>query len=102
MIITILRKSLEGSVTENTLKYGCGALNIDDIRVEGEPWKWGTQTDLKGGGFGSKRPSDGNILRKNVEGGFNGRWPANFILIGDNVECEGSKFFKQFKKEDTQ
>ena len=80
MIITVLRKSLEGTAAENTLKHGCGALNIDATRVEGEPWKWGTQTDIKGGGFGSKRPSDGNILRKNVEGGFNGRWPANFIL----------------------
>ena len=99
MIITILRKSLEGGVESNTLKHGCGAINIDDTRIEGEPWKWGTQTDIKGGGFGSKRPSEGNILRKNVEGGFNGRWPANFILV-NGVSCKGSKFFKQFKKEE--
>ena len=99
MIITILRKSLEGSVLSNTLKHGCGVINIEETRVEGEPWKWGTQTDLKGGGFGSKRPSEGNILRNNVEGGFNGRWPANFILV-NGVSCKGSKFFKQFKKEE--
>ena len=95
MIVTLLRKPLEGSVAENTLKHGCGAINIDDTRVEGEPWKWGTQTDLKGGGFGSKRPSEGNILRNNVEGGFNGRWPANFILSHlEGCELRGTKKVK--------
>ena len=95
MIVTLLRKPLEGSVAENTLKHGCGAINIDDTRVEGEPWKWGTQTDLKGGGFGSKRPSEGNILRNNVEGGFNGRWPANFILTHlEGCELRGTKKVK--------
>lgn len=98
MIITILRKPLEGSVADNVLKHGCGALNIDDTRVEGEPWKWGTQTDIKGGGFGSNRPSDGNILRKNVEGGFNGRWPANFILTHlDGCELKGTKKIRGIK-----
>jgi hypothetical protein len=96
MIITLLRKPLEGTVAENALQHGCGAINIDATRVEGEPWKWGTQTDLKGGGFGTKRPSEGNTLRKNVEGGFNGRWPANFILTHlDGCELRGTKNIKQ-------
>ena len=56
MIITLLRKPVEGTVAENTLKHGCGALNVDATRVEGELGKWGTQTDIKGGGFGSKDP----------------------------------------------
>ena len=95
MIITLLRKPVEGTVAENTLKHGCGAINIDATRIEGEPWKWGTQTDIKGGGFGSKRPSEGNILRKNVEGGFNGRWPANFILTHkEGCELKGTKKVK--------
>ena len=95
MIITILRKPLEGSVAENTLKHGCGALNIDATRVAGEPWKWGTQTDIRGGGFGSKRPSDGNVLNRDVEGGFNGRWPANFILNHKKgCEIKGTKKVK--------
>jgi hypothetical protein len=98
MIITILRKPLEGSVADNVLKHGCGALNIDATRIKGKPWKWGTQTDIKGGGFGSNRPSDGNILRKNVEGGFNGRWPANFILTHlEGCELKGSKKIKEGK-----
>lgn len=95
MIITILRKPLEGTVAENALKHGCGALNIDATRVAGEPWKWGTQTDIRGGGFGSKRPSDGNVLNRDVEGGFNGRWPANFILIHkEGCELKGYKKVK--------
>jgi hypothetical protein len=35
MIITLLRKPLEGSVAENTLKHGCGAININATRVDG-------------------------------------------------------------------
>ena len=34
MIITILRKRLEGSVIENTTKHGCGAINVDETRIE--------------------------------------------------------------------
>ena len=90
MIITLLRKPLEGSVADNVLSHGCGAINIDATRVKGKPWKCGTQTDIRSGGFGSKRPSDGNILKKNIEGGFNGRWPANFILTHrESCELEG-------------
>jgi len=32
-IITLLRKPLDGSVADNTLKHGCGGLNIDATRV---------------------------------------------------------------------
>ena len=33
MIITLLRKPVEGTVAENTLKHGCGAINIGDSRI---------------------------------------------------------------------
>jgi site-specific DNA-methyltransferase (adenine-specific) len=33
MIVTLLRKPLEGSVADNVLEHGCGALNIDATRV---------------------------------------------------------------------
>ena len=36
MIITLLRKPLEGTVAENALKHGCGAINIDATRVGSE------------------------------------------------------------------
>lgn len=83
--ILIARKPFEGTVKQNFEKYGTGALNIDACRIDGEPWKFGTQTDISGGGFGTKRPSDGYYRAKNVEGGENGRWPANIIHDGSDL-----------------
>ena len=34
----------------------------------------------KVGAYGSKRPADGDVFAKNVEGGQKGRWPSNLIL----------------------
>jgi hypothetical protein len=80
-LILLARKPLgEKSVAENVLKHGTGGLNIDNTRIAGPSWKWGTQTDIKGGGYGSKRPTDGDVFAKNVEGGQKGRWPSNLIL----------------------
>ena len=74
MIITILRKPLEGSVAENTLKHGCGALNIDATRV-------GTEG------------ASGDAVYE-VEG----RWPANFILTHKRgCELKGTKKVKGHK-----
>ena len=90
MIITLLRKPLDGTVADNTLKHGCGAINIDSIRI----------------------PSSDN-LNEGVAGEPSGRWPANFaLIIKDGLEdCPvkeldrqsgTSRFFKQFKKENDQ
>ena len=78
--IVVARKPVEGTVAENVLKYGTGGINIDRGRIEGPPWKWGTQTDLKGGGFGSKRPSEGDVLAEDVESNPKGRWPSNIMF----------------------
>lgn len=80
--IIIARKPIEGTVKQNFEKWGTGGIDIDAGRIPGEPWKWGTQTDLKGGNYGSNRPSEGDVFRKDVEGGENGRWPANVIHDG--------------------
>lgn len=81
MNIILFRKPLsEKSIVENVKKHGTGALNIDDTRIKGPSWKWGTQTDIKGGGFASKRPSEGDVFAKNVESDPKGRWTANLIL----------------------
>lgn len=69
-----------GSVASNVLKWETGGLNIGKSRIAGPPWKWGTQADLKGGGYGTKRPSDGHVLNRNVDSDPSGRWPANLIL----------------------
>jgi hypothetical protein len=80
MVITLARKPLTGSITGTILASGCGGLNIDKTRIEGPAWKWGTQADLRGGGFGTQRPSEGFVLNHNVESNPKGRWTANVIL----------------------
>lgn len=85
MLITMMRKPIHGNVAGNVLEYGGGGLNIDATRVPGPTWKWGTQTDIRGGGLCTKRPSQGDVFGKNVEGGSEGRWPANTVFLG---HCE--------------
>lgn len=113
MIITILRKNLEGTVVDNTLKHGCGGLNIDATRIGNE-----VMVSRSMGSLGVMH--DDNWKSKPIEPTeSNGRWPANFILIHkDGCKLKGTKkvkpsngsgfgddggasrFFKQFKKED--
>ena len=128
MIITLLRKPLEGTVADNTLKNGCGGLNIDDTRINttdslgGGRLKGPTNMSQTCGGSEwdrpwmndpSKRDHYAKIAREKVEKAERlGRWPANFILIQEDCELKGTKriyyadeggasrFFKQFKKED--
>jgi hypothetical protein len=94
MIITILRKPLEGSVADNALKHGCGAINIDGTRVgtEARSYKGAGKTDKvyseSGAGMLDGRGKD---MVFSVEG----RWPANFILTHlDGCELRGTKKVK--------
>ena len=108
MIIIILRKPLDGSVSDNTLKHGCGTINIDDTRIgtetrsyKGMGNKVGNQENAKGSSiYWMSKPPTTKSMREGASGGVvyevEGRWPANFILT-NGVKCEGSKFFKQFK-----
>ena len=81
-IVTVSRKPVaESSATANVVKWEAEALNIDASRIVGPAWKWGTQTDIRGGGYGSKRPADGHVFARNIQSDPAGRWPANFLLI---------------------
>ena len=98
MIITLLRKPLEGTVAENTLKHGCGALNIDATRIgSGHHLPLGKVTSKKLAGDGGLGAGSG---REGERGGFiprstEGRWPANFILTHkDGCELKGTKKVK--------
>ena len=101
MIITILRKPLEGSVADNTLKHGCGSLNIDATRVafdEEETINFNARqrqqtASYKESGWSGHVAQVGSDIQMYKE---KGRWTANFILT-NGVKCEGTKFFKQFK-----
>ena len=91
MIITLLRKSLEGSVAENTLKHGCGAINIDATRIS-------TSDNLNGGAYAesANERHDGKEnwrYERGKAGDYEqptGRWPANFILTHrEGCESQG-------------
>ena len=93
MIITILRKALEGSVAENTLKHGCGAINIDATRIGSI-----VQDTSKNGRSSDKHKSTvfQSGLKEDFEGKITtGRWPANFILTHkEGCELKGTKKVK--------
>tara|TARA_B100000282_G_C31459584_1_gene366218 strand:- start:27 stop:350 length:324 start_codon:yes stop_codon:yes gene_type:complete len=107
MIITILRKPLDGSVADNTLKHGCGAINIDDTRV-GDI----VQDTSKNGRSPNSHKATvfQSGLKESFEGQITvGRWPANFILKGKEAKqsliCkneDSSDFFKQFEEDNDQ
>ena len=71
--IIVARKPLEGTVANNVLTHGTGALNIDGSRI-------GAEGGTKGAGAGARVYGD----RLNGERGLAvdglGRWPANIIL----------------------
>jgi site-specific DNA-methyltransferase (adenine-specific) len=83
--ITVARKPLTGTVAENVLEHGTGAINIDGCRVEceGKPvFINGVERDRNRSSYdtgGSNRT--GKITTQ-------GRWPANFIHDGNDELVE--------------
>jgi site-specific DNA-methyltransferase (adenine-specific) len=81
--IIVARKPVEGSVSSNVLKYGTGAINVDESRV-------GTQ----GGTESVGDPNFKNqVYGKGMGGlgivdGDKGRWPANLIHDGSDDVTE--------------
>lgn len=75
--ITVARKPLIGTVAENVLAHGTGALNIDGCRVgEGV---------LRSTGAATREREDGWGMNGGVIGGSElGRWPANLIHDGSD------------------
>jgi len=76
--IVVARKPLMGTVAENVLRHGTGALNIDGSRIA-------TGDKLNGGAYaqsGTAR-NDGWGMRRDSDLQYEqpaGRWPANVIL----------------------
>jgi hypothetical protein len=77
--ITVARKPLIGTVAENVLQHGTGAINVDGGRV-------GTGDNLNGGGYSGGTPktmfSGLGRLQPDEFVQPAGRWPANFIHDG--------------------
>lgn len=90
--IIMARKPLEGTVVQNVLKHGTGAINVDGCRVELET----NCRLLRGGTYGGNRGSNKgtSMFGTNTKGleyevpSANGRWPANLILSYPEDEYE--------------
>jgi DNA modification methylase len=86
--IVVARKPLIGTVANNVLTYGTGALNIDGSRVgtgggtREKPIGTGTKSNDVYGTYGACMTEKPDNL---------GRWPAN--VIHDGLEEEWSRFF---------
>ena len=75
--IVLARKPLAGTVAQNVLEHGTGALNIDGCRIDynGEtPNLGGRAKHTRGEGYGFKAQGD------EAEANTLGRWPANILF----------------------
>jgi len=85
--ITVARKPLIGTVAENVLAHGTGAINVDGCRVETDP----NIDDPRLGGNGAwttlKQQSGDTVSlpRGTVKSSPLGRWPANLIHDGSQM-----------------
>lgn len=82
--ITVARKPFKGTVVQNVLEHGTGAINIDACRVEGNDV---LTRECKGiasaAGEAWKRPFH-DSAEVQMFGSTNGRWPANLIHDGSD------------------
>jgi len=79
------RKSLIGTVAQNVLKHGTGAINVDGCRVDAEKQTgWGG----KAAGGNTWNESNNGLGNDGEARPVNGRWPANIIHDGSNEVVE--------------
>lgn len=75
---TLARKPIEGTVAQNVIKHGTGALNIDGCRIPGAEgdghWSQDDESDLA-----SLPGYDSGFTRGGTEH-EKGRWPTNFVM----------------------
>jgi site-specific DNA-methyltransferase (adenine-specific) len=94
--ITVARKPLIGTVAQNVLEHGTGAINVDGCRVaksDGDKSGW-SKTGSKAGE--NRSMSGFNYEREPKPDAF-GRWPANLIHDGsyevDSLLNSAARFF---------
>ena len=85
--ITVARKPLDGTIAENVLKWGTGAMNIDGCRVpmdQGDFDNLSRGVDVireRGGSMDNSWKNSSDLSGANPANPL-GRWPANFIHDG--------------------
>jgi len=75
--ITVARKPLDGTVAENVLAHGTGAINVDGCRVGTEAVTINTWND-------GAKPFGGGAGHEYTGRTVQGRWPANLIHDGSD------------------
>lgn len=84
----VLRKPLIGSVAQNVLDHGCGAMNIDGTRIRADGETVRTNSRSPEASAKVNRPIYGEygpLVTHQSEGQKLGRWPANLILASGGV-----------------
>ena len=87
--ITVARKPLIGTVAENVLAHGTGAINVDGCRVEANGEKTGSNGAV---GLTPEKGWNPNNLPRSVnreQSTTSGRWPANLIHDGSDEVVAG-------------
>lgn len=79
--ITVARKPLVGTVAENVLQYGTGAINVDGGRV-GRAADDVSGWSQSGSNASQNRAMSGDNYAREAKPDADGRWPANFIHDG--------------------
>ena len=81
--IVLARKPFKGTVADNVLEYGTGAINIDGCRVGDDEISVHNAPKGTFAGGEDERGSDTNLYKTHI-----GRWPANFIHDGSEEVLE--------------
>jgi hypothetical protein len=90
--IIVARKPLVGTVAENVLRHGTGAINVDGCRVEAN---WENDPSKRGFGYGVMKQGERGKFAERANGEWGhkdsvqwtptqGRWPANLIHDGSD------------------
>jgi site-specific DNA-methyltransferase (adenine-specific) len=81
--VVMARKPLDGTVAENVLKWGTGAINVDGCRVaHDEPESFTTRTAPRYSGVTMNSGKIGGVNSTVSSPSPAGRWPANIIHDG--------------------
>lgn len=85
--IILARKPLKGTVADNVLEYGTGAINVDACRIAGSGagGSWGT--GRRDGGFMDTGSENGEGQPNGHQHDL-GRWPSNLLLC-HSPACNG-------------
>ena len=85
--IIVARKPIEKSVAENVLKYGCGAINIDECRIPtSDDLARINKTDNGMFGVGVGNNNAQKCKEQGIE--YDGRFPSNVILTYDETDFD--------------